>query len=190
MVNDFTTNSAAGGASAGSDVGSQLKEDAGRLKNTVMEQGEAKVSQSKEQATKSARSASSALNAVADQLRNDQNGPAWLASALSSAAQQVESFAGSVESSSPQDMANQIKRFARQSPTAFLAASAVVGFAAARFLRAGAEYHEEHDQHSSATGASSGYSAYGQSQQGYGERQTGSFQPQQVSTSTFSGDQV
>lgn len=190
MPNEFTTNPAATGASAGGGVQSELKDDANRLKDTALKQGEAKVSQSKDQATKSARSASSALNAVADQLRNDQDGPAWLASALSSAARQVESFAGSVESSSPQDMANQVKRFARQSPTAFLAASAAVGFAAARFLRAGAEYHEEHDQRTSTTGASGGYSAYGQSQQGYAERQILSVQPQQASTSTFPGDQV
>ena len=190
MANDFTTNSAGTGAGSHSDVRSELKDDANRLKETARQQGEAKANQGKDQAVKSARSASSALNAAADELRGNENGPDWLAAALSSAARQVESFAGSVESSSPQDMANQIKRFARQSPGAFLAVSAAAGFAAARFFRAGAEYHEEHDQNSTADRTSGGYQTYGQTQQGYADRQTWSVQPQQVSTSTFSGGQV
>jgi hypothetical protein len=172
MTQDFTNNPGGSGAGTGDGLRAELKDDAGRLTQTVKEQAGAKIDVGKEQATKTARSASSALNVAANELRNDQNAPDWLATALSSLAQQIEQYAGRIDASSPQAMTEEAKRFARQNPAAFLAASAAAGFAAARLLRAGAEYQSEHEASSAGAvgGSSNGYSQQSSAQSGYGQQ--------------------
>ena len=141
--------------SSGAEVRDELKGDAQKLKNTAQEQGEAKAREGKEQVARSAHSASSAIDAAADKLRDDNDAPAWMASAFSSAARQVDDLASRLQDKSPRDIARETNRFGRENPTAFLAASAALGFAAARFLRAGAEYHAEYDVGSSGSGSGS-----------------------------------
>ena len=139
MVNQFTESSPDDSADA---VRDELKSDVSRLKSTAEDQVGKVARAEKDQVVKSAKSASSAMDAAAEKLRDDNNAPAWMASAVSTAAQQVDDLAGRLQNKSPQDIARETSRFGRENPTAFLAASAAVGFAAARFLRAGAEYHE------------------------------------------------
>lgn len=141
-------------ASSGAEVRDELKGDAQKLKNTAQEQGEAKAREGKEQVAKTAHSASSAIDAAADKLRDDDDAPAWMASAFSSAARELDDLASRLQDKSPRDIARETNRFGRENPTAFLAASAAIGFAAARFLRAGAEYHEDYDVGSGGSGSS------------------------------------
>ncbi len=150
MMVTSTTGSTHG--SSGAEVRQELKGDAQKLKNTAEEQGEAKAREGKEQVAKTAHSASSAIDAAADKLRSDDDAPAWLASAFSSAAREIDDLASRLQDKSPRDIARETNRFGRENPTAFLAASAAIGFAAARFLRAGAEYHEGYDVGSSGSG--------------------------------------
>lgn len=134
----------ANGAS-GSDLKSELKGDALRLKETATQQGELHAEQGKQKITSTAKSASSAIQTAAEELRNKGDAPEWLASSLTSVAKQVETLADSLQDKSPRDLVEQTTQFARQSPTAFLAASAAIGFAAARFLKAGREYQSGGD---------------------------------------------
>lgn len=120
-----------------------IERDAHDLKETAKEQAAGRARQEKDRIASGARSASSAIQTAADEMRNDGDTPDWLASAFSSAARQVDDVARRVQDKSPRELAGETRRFARDNPTAFLAASAAVGFAAARFLRAGAEEHED-----------------------------------------------
>ena len=127
------------------DVADDLKGDARDLKETATRQGEAKAAEEKDRVGRAAHSASSAMQTAADELQGDDRAPDWLASAFSSVAREVEGLASRLENKSPRELANETRRFARDNPSAFLAASAAAGFAAARFLRAGAEYHDDYD---------------------------------------------
>ena len=64
-------------------------------------------------------------------------------SAFSSAARKVDDLARRLQDKDVRELASETRGFARDNPTAFLAASAAVGFAAARFMRAGAEEHDD-----------------------------------------------
>ncbi|MXO86930.1 hypothetical protein GRI38_12920 [Altererythrobacter aurantiacus] len=128
-----------------SDVAGEIKNDARDLKDTAVEQGEAKAAQEKDRVGRTAQSASSAMQTAADELRNDDQAPDWLASAFSSIAREVDGLASRLQDKSPRELASETRRFARDNPSAFLGASAIAGFAAARFLRAGAEYHDDYD---------------------------------------------
>ncbi|NVD45387.1 hypothetical protein [Qipengyuania atrilutea] len=128
-----------------SDVAQDLKGDARELKDTAVKQGEAKAGKEKDRVGRMAHSASSAMQTAADELRNDDQSPDWLASAFSSIAREVDGLATRLQDKSPRELASETRRFARDNPSAFLGASAVAGFAAARFLRAGAEYHDDYD---------------------------------------------
>lgn len=126
-----------------SSVTDELKQDAQGLKEAVMKHGEAQAEQGKERITAAASSASAAVQTAADQLRENDDAPDWLASAFMSVARQVNSMASRLQDKSPRELADETRRFAADNPTAFLFASAAAGFAASRFLRAGAEYHED-----------------------------------------------
>ena len=122
----------------------ELKHDAENLKETARRQGEARTEQEKQRVGRAATSASSAMQTAADELREDNDAPDWLASAFSSVAREVDSLAHHLQNKSPRELAGETRRFARENPTAFLAASAAAGFAAARFFRAGAEYDDDY----------------------------------------------
>ena len=151
------TSSNSNGPGSGDDVRAELKGDAQRLKDTAQRQGEAQADRNKERVATTAKSASSAMSTAADELRNDENAPDWLASSVSSAARQVDELAGRLQDKSPRDIAHETSRFAREHPAAFLTASAAIGFAAARFLRAGSEYKDD----GTGTGFDNGSASYG-----------------------------
>ncbi len=133
------------GSSAASSATEELKHDAHDLKDTAAHQAEAKAKQGKARVSRTASSASSAMKTAADELRDDDDAPDWLASAFASVAREVEDLASHLKDRSPRELAGETRRFARDNPGAFLTASAAAGFAAARFLRAGAEYHDDYD---------------------------------------------
>lgn len=168
-----------GGASAssappsGQGVSGEIAQDAGRLKDAAMNRARREADVRKNDAAKAAHSASSALDKAAEELKRDDGAPDWLASAFTSTASGIDRFASSVESRSPDEIGREVSRFARHSPAAFLAASAAAGFAAARFLRAGAEYQHHHPGGDGYGAGSTGQPASGSAFTGMSESRPG-----------------
>lgn len=129
-----------------SGVRDELAQDAGRLKDTVAERARQEAESRKGEVVQVAGSASAALQSAAEDLQNNPDAPDWMATALQQAARQIDRLAGQVEGRSIEDLGSEVTRFARTNPGTFLAASAAVGFAAARVLRAGVD-KQRHDQH-------------------------------------------
>lgn len=136
-------------SAAGSDTREELKADAERLKDTAKHRASEKVDEGKSRATGTARSASDALEKAAGELDRDDNAPGWLSSAFRETAKGIDRFASKVEGRSPEQMGREVSSFAREHPATFLAASAAAGFAAARFMRAGADYERHHQDRQS-----------------------------------------
>src|SRR3546814_7390781 len=68
-------------------------------------------------------------------LREDS--PDWVRSLVRQTAGTVQNLADKLDNKSAGELTEEIRRFGRQQPAMFLAASAAAGFAAARLLRAG-----------------------------------------------------
>lgn len=155
-MNQDTMGGGATGASApqpqSSGVKEELRSDAKDIGQAARQRLDSKASEGKEQTTQAARSTSSALGKAAEELRQDEGTPDWLASAFEKSAREIDRFAGSLEGKDMQAIRRDVAGFARRSPVAFLAASAVAGFAAARVLRAGSDY-QHHEQADGQAGA-------------------------------------
>jgi len=123
----------------------ELKQDAETLKQSAGEQADQQAREGRDQAVGSARATASAIDKAADELRRDENAPDWLASMLSSISNQVQQVASELDGKEPREMMRSVEDFGRRKPGIFLAASAAAGFAAGRYLRAGAEQHGDID---------------------------------------------
>jgi len=161
------------GSSSTQSVGAELSSDASRLAETARSKAAEQVEAGKGQATSAAKSVSSALERAAGDLEQDDNAPDWLSSAFRQTARRVDSFSSDLEGRSADDIGREVSRFARQNPTAFLAASAAAGFAAARFLRAGSRQHEA-NRYSQPGGSGMSGGTAGTSSAGYGSVAAGS----------------
>jgi hypothetical protein len=149
MTSELRDTSAGGGAQSG--VADEMKNDAGRLKDSLGARAKQEAESRKGQAAHVAGSASSALNTAAEDLRANPEVPDWMATALQQAARKIESLAGQIEGRSVDQLGQDVTEFARRNPGTFLAASAAVGFAATRVLRAGVDKkrHDRADEQSS-----------------------------------------
>ena len=125
--------------SSGTAVGREIKDDAKHLKDKAATKASMKTQEAADRATSAARSTSSALSEASDTLERDDGVPNWLASAFKQAANSVADLAETVEGKEPREMIGEVDRFARDNPAAFLAGSAIAGFAAARIMKAGAQ---------------------------------------------------
>jgi hypothetical protein len=143
MTSELRDTSAGGGAKSG--VADEMKNDAGRLKESLGARAKQEAESRKGQAAHVAGSASSALNTAAEDLRANPEVPDWMATALQQAARKIENLAGQIEGRSIDQLGQDVTEFARRNPATFLAASAAVGFAAARVLRAGVD-KKRHDR--------------------------------------------
>lgn len=160
----MTTESHTGQGSAGSQSGvrDELRQDAGRIKDSVGARARQEAETRKGEAVQVAGSASAALNSAAENLQDNPDAPDWMASALQQAARQIDSLADQIDGRGIDELGREVARFARDNPGAFLAASAAAGFAAARVLRAGADrqHRDHHGEHGGASdGASQPYAA-------------------------------
>lgn len=142
MAQDFKTAGVNDSPSQPDGIKSELASDAKTIGKAAQDRFNNKAGEGKDQATQVARSTSQALGKAVEELRNDEATPAWLTSAFEKSSRAIEQFAGSIEGKDVQTIGRDIGGFARQSPMAFLAASAAAGFAAARVLRAGGDYRE------------------------------------------------
>lgn len=159
-------------ASPSSGVKQELASDAKTIGAAARGKVEEQAAAGKEQATQAARSTSSALNKAVVALREDNDTPQWLTKGFEKAARELDKLAGDFEGKDMRAIASDVTAFARRNPAAFLAASAAVGFLAARFLRAGSDY----GAHQAGEGGSSSQRLAGQgggSYPGYGSNQTG-----------------
>lgn len=120
-------------------VADELKGDAARLKGDVTARAKQEAETRMSQAAQLAGSASSALDTAARDLRDNPDAPDWMASALQQAARSIEGLASHVEGRSIDQIGQEVAGFARRNPGTFLAASAALGFAASRVLRAGVD---------------------------------------------------
>lgn len=123
----------------------ELKQDANSLKQSVGKQAEQQAVKGRDQAVSTAKATGSAFETAADELRRDENAPDWLASMLTSVSGQVQQMASELEGKEPREMMDTVRRFGRDNPGTFLASMGAVGFAAGRYLRAGAEQHNDVD---------------------------------------------
>jgi hypothetical protein len=164
---DMTTTegtASAGSSSASQRTGGELASDANRLKDTATHRAKQEAEVRKSEAARAAKSASSALDKAVGELELDDSAPGWLKSAFKQAADGIDRIAETAEGRSVDDLGRDVSRFAREHPGAFLAASAAAGFAAARFLRAGADYQHDHQPQQSQGGY--GQTAGGQATSG------------------------
>ena len=121
----------------------ELKHDADRLFDTAKQTAEHKAEQGRDSAVQAAHSTQSALDKAAQELRDEADAPDWLASALSNAGSKIGSLADELDGKPPTEMVDAVRRYGRQSLGLFMLAAGAAGFAAGRFLRAGAEENDD-----------------------------------------------
>lgn len=132
-MNSSRTNIQSG--DGGGAIADELRSDAKELGSSAKERIHSEVETRKSSAADQAKSVSSALERTAGELDNDA--PQWLQSALRKGATQIQRFADSIEQKDSREILSDVRTFARDNPTTFLAACAAVGFAAARVFKAG-----------------------------------------------------
>jgi hypothetical protein len=121
-------------------AGSELRSDAHQLGSAAANRLHREVDARKDAAVSQAQSVSSAIRRTADGL--DEGAPAWLRSAFTQGAEQIQRFADSIENKDSRQLMSEAQRFARNNPGTFLAACAAAGFAAARIFKAGGEQQD------------------------------------------------
>ena len=121
-------------------VSAELLSDAKNVGSSAVNRLHSEVDSRKGDAVTQVQAVSTTIERAADGL--DANAPTWLRSALEQGAQQIKSFAETLEHNDSRQMAMQISEFAKRSPTTFLGACAAAGFAAARIFKAGSTENE------------------------------------------------
>lgn len=134
----------------------ELKQDGSRLADDVMARARHEAEGRKDEAASLAGSASSAFETAARDLRDRPEVPDWMASALQQAARSIEGLASHIEGRSIDELGQEVSDFARRNPGTFLAASAAIGFAASRVLRAGFDRKRHSEDARAYSGSASG----------------------------------
>jgi ElaB/YqjD/DUF883 family membrane-anchored ribosome-binding protein len=116
-------------------VGTELLSDAKNVGSSAVNRIHSEVDARKGDAVTQVQAVSSTIERAAETL--DPNAPTWLKSALEQGAEQIKSFAETLEQNDSRQMASQVTEYAKRSPATFLGACAAVGFAAARVFKAG-----------------------------------------------------
>ena len=124
----------------------ELKADAQKLGSKAANRLYGEVDARKGTAVSQAKTVSSALERTAGEL--DDGAPDWLKSTIRQGAQQIQSFAESVEQKDSRQLVRDAESFARERPGMFLALCAAAGFAAARIFKAGGEQQDRFDNYS------------------------------------------
>lgn len=115
---------------------SELRSDAQELGSSAKNRIHGELDARKGTAATQARSVSSAIERAGSEL--DQGSPEWLRSAFQQGANQIQRFADTLEQKNSREILDDVRTFARDNPTTFLAACAAAGFAASRLFKAGA----------------------------------------------------
>ncbi len=145
-----------GSTGTANELKSELKDDGAKLADTAKQQATTIAQDNKGKATDTVKAAASAIDKAADDLQRNDDAPSWLSSAFKQAASSASDLASRVDDKEPRQIADEVSRFAKNSPTAFLAMSAMAGFAASRFLKAGAEHRDTGSSFTDGTGGTGG----------------------------------
>ncbi|WP_411290434.1 hypothetical protein [Sphingorhabdus sp.] len=121
-------------------VGTELLSDAKTVGSSAVNRLHSEVDARKNDAVTQVHAVSSTIERAAESL--DPNAPTWLKSLLAQGAEQIKSFADTLEHNDSRQMASQVTEFAKRSPGTFLGACAAVGFAAARVFKASSGANE------------------------------------------------
>lgn len=139
-MNDANSHKSSGLSSSFGQMREDLSDDASRLAGAATEQVEQTMEGGKHKAMSAAQSAASAIEKTANSLREDDQAPDWLPTALEKTAKQITQLADKFDGKQVSEIRHEVVDFARENPGAFLGVAAAAGFIAARFLRAGGEY--------------------------------------------------
>lgn len=150
---------------SGKQVAGAAKEQAGEVAGEAKYQARALVEQTRQQISSQGvqqqQRAATGLRSLADELTGMVNGQAGSGLATDMARQasdRVRTAADWLESREPSDILNDVRRFARQRPGAFLAAAAAMGFVGGRMTRGIADEAREDSSSGQQGGYSTGYS--------------------------------
>ena len=153
-----------GGKQTAETAKQQAGEVAGEAKNQARDLLDQTRQEIASQGSDQQQRAASGLRSMADELTamiNGQGGTGGVASDLArQASERVQTAADWLESREPRDLLQEVQRFARQRPGAFLAAAGVLGFIGGRMTRGAVdEARDSSDDTSSyrSTGYSTGY---------------------------------
>ena len=117
-------------------IRSDVRADAERLGSAAGNRLHSELDARKGTAAEQAKSVSTAIGNAAEQL--DDGAPQWLKSAFQKGAQQVQSFADTLEQKDSRAIFRDVQDMARANPGAFIAGCVALGFVAARVFKAGA----------------------------------------------------
>lgn len=137
-----------GHASAGEGLGSELRQDARTIGDKAANRVMGEVDARKSDASQQARSVASALEKASGEL---EDSPHWLRSIFQSGSQTLQKLADTVEQKDAREIGRDVQRIARENPATFISTCALLGFAAARVMKAGID--GESQERSSGHGA-------------------------------------
>jgi hypothetical protein len=127
------------GSSSGTDLtasaqemAGQAKDAAGQMTGQIKEQASTKLNDQKGQAAQGLSSVASAMTQVGDQLR-DQN--PQIAQFADTASSRIQEFSRQIEQKDITALMDDVERFARSQPLAFLGGAFALGLLGARFLK-------------------------------------------------------
>jgi hypothetical protein len=128
-----------------------LKRTADEVSSRARAEAEARGEDLKERTTEGLDVFAQAVRTAGDELARTQPGP--ISDLVTQAARGLEGFSKSLRGSSTGDMLEEIRKFGRHNPGAFIAGSVLAGFALGRF--AGSSANHEQSAGRTPTGASS-----------------------------------
>ncbi|QXI65789.1 hypothetical protein CP157_03581 (plasmid) [Paracoccus marcusii] len=121
------------GNSTTESIKSEATEQASRLAGSVKDEAKRYEKDLRSGIAERAESVAAGLRKAGSEIDPDSS----IATMFDRAAESVSSIADSLNETDPREMIDEVRNFARRQPGAFLGLSALAGFAAARFLRAG-----------------------------------------------------
>ncbi len=167
---DEAGNVAGTAGQAAKDVAGTAKEQAASVASEATDRARDLISEARTQVSSQAgtqtqrladgaRSLASELHDMAD--RSEQQGPG--ATVVRQVADRTSTVAGYLEGSSPEQLLDDVRDFARRRPAGFLVGAGIAGFVAGRLLKGA----KSEDKTQSGSTYDAGYQSYGQS--GYGQ---------------------
>lgn len=115
-------------------VAQQTQETAGKVAEGAKQQAMSYADSQKHQATQSLHTVAQALQQTGGHLQTQNQGT--VGNLANTAAEKIDGFASYLEQTPVQQLVQDAEDYARQHSTVFLAGAALLGFAAARFLKA------------------------------------------------------
>jgi len=135
-------NVAGAASSAASEVAGTAKEQVGQVAGEAKNQVAALTSQAKkqvsEQATMQTMKAAEGVRGIADQLQaltRGEQAEGVAADVVKDISQRVQGLASKLESTEPQELLNEVRRFARNKPGMFLIGAMAAGFVGGRLVK-------------------------------------------------------